>query len=151
MALVFTYNADTSLLLANYLENDVKSPKAGLSAVSLYKLASPSLHLNGVTLTVQFYNNTTPVTEDAITILRIVNGTIVASQGTNTIGTLTFTQQHQNPIPDGSERRDISLIPKQSTYVQSASGIFSRYLYGNVIRQYDIEGGNRIVTIFPPE
>jgi hypothetical protein len=145
--LIFTYNVNTSILLNNILEINEKSVRPGVSSISLYKLDSKNIQLNGVVLTLQVYGNTVITsTEESKSNLFVNNFTILASEGTNTIGTLSWAQQIYNPF--SSTIVNVSRVPKVSTYVQSASGIFSEYLFGNIIREYDNETGGRTLFIY---
>lgn len=59
---------------------------------------------------------------------------------------MNFSFIFLNPIDSNGEISIYSKINKNISNVQSASGIFSRYLFANVIRDlYD--NGNRKITI----
>lgn len=86
--LVFTYNNPKSVLLSDSL-----GPS---TSVSLIGLQSPNLVLQGVTLTLQTFDNTVPL--GASSNLLVENITVVASAGTDTLGTVSFVLQYPNPV-----------------------------------------------------
>jgi hypothetical protein len=86
--LVFTYNNPKSVLLSDSL-----GPS---TSVSLIELESPNLVLQGVTLTLQTFDNTVPL--GASSNLLVENITVVASAGTDTLGTVSFVLQYPNPV-----------------------------------------------------
>lgn len=145
--LVFTYNVPGTSELDNQFVNAPTSPLPGLSTAFVTDLQSPNLVLQGVTLTFQFYgNNVTPAT-GAATSLRVDNiTTIIASSATNTLGTLSYVLQYQNPVsttfPTGTK------LAKTSSLVNAASGIFANYLFGNVITVYDNTTYSRTIYIY---
>jgi len=98
--LVFTYNNPGTNVLNHYLVNQPSSPLAGNSTVELYTVQSSSINLQGVTLTVQFYDTiVAPATPDQKTSLLVETATIIASTATDTLGTLSYGLQLQNPVP----------------------------------------------------
>ena len=144
--LLFTYNNPGSLKLNNIFVDASGSPLPGSSGTQLYILQSPNLNLQGVTLTLQGYTNIVipTSTKTSPTSLQVNNVTVIASIGTNTIGTISYSRQNQNPIPATYTLK----VPKISSYVSSASGIFVNYLFGNVITQTDATTGNRVISIY---
>jgi hypothetical protein len=146
--LVFTYNIPGTLLLSNLFENRLSSPLPGASGVGLINLQSVNINLNGVTLTLQNYGNTVTPLPGATTSLQVYNETIIASYGSDTIGTLTWVQQYPNPVPSTESLVGKTRLTKLSSFINSATGIFSNYQLGNVITQFDNNTGKRIITIY---
>lgn len=150
--LVFTYNYPASLELDNNFVNAPTSPLPGTSSAIFLNLQSSNLILQGVTLTIQFYNNlVAPATTTSISSLVVKNITIIASSGTNTIGTLSYVLQFQNPVDGSDPLLTSTRVAKVSSFVTSASGIFANYLFGNVIQQSDVTTGNRTISIYSVE
>lgn len=148
--LIFTYNNPNSGIIDNNLEVDPNSPYPGISNISLYRLESQNLILNGVTLTIQFYANIAKSLLGQKTDLRIQTNTIVASTTSDTIGTLCYTRQYQNPLSDNDPIFTRTRNTNTSSYISSASGIFSDYLFGNIIHQSDNSNGNRTIYVYSP-
>ena len=149
--IIFTYKYPGDQVLENYLQNRESSPLPGLSFIGVYKLKSENIHLPGVTLTLQTYsNNVTPPIGDT-SFLQIGNVTIIASYGSNTIGTLSWQQQIENPLSVLDPSLTTTRIGKVSSNVSSASGIFSSFLFGNVIRQFDNNTKERKIIIYASE
>ena len=148
--IVFTYNNPRTNLINNYFENASKSPLPGLSTLTLYGLQSPNILVNGVKLTLQIYGNTVDP-KDAATSLKIENCTIIASSATNTLGTLSYVVQYQNPVPGSDPILNRGRAANTPSYVNAASGIFSNYLFGNVIFQRDLSTKNRTISIYSTE
>jgi hypothetical protein len=146
--IVFTYTYPGDEKLENYFENQPTSPLQGLSFTGLYTLQSPNIVIQGVTLTLQTWSNNAPPQTGATTFLQVGNVSIIASIGTNTIGTLAWTQQIQNLVP-GTDTT--TRVTKVSSVVSAASGIFANYLFGNIIRQFDNSTNERIITIYSSE
>ena len=147
--LVFTFNNPKDAVLSNILEDASGSPLRGVSSVQLFTLQSPNIIVQNASLTGQVYTNAVLPKLGESSRLVVSNITIVASVGTNTIGSLTFVEQFQKPVtPDKSL---IAGVSKLSTYVTSASGVFASYLFGNVIRVNDNKTGFRTVSIFSAE
>jgi hypothetical protein len=154
--LVFTYNIFDSRILGNIFVDGSGSPLPGTSNVTLNTLSCPNVNVQGITLTLQIYGNEVKPELGAQTSLRVANFTIIASSATNTLGTLTYTQQIQNPVRGNDPLIIRSRVAKISSYVNSASGIFANYLFGNVIFQYDntnnkTTSGNRTISIYSAE
>ena len=149
--LVFTYNYPGTSLLDNFLVDASGSPLPGDSKIVLNSCQSPNLNVQGITLTIQAYNNSVRPLQGATTSVKVVNITIIASSATNTIGTMSFPFQFQNPIPGNDPYIIRARVPKVSCYVNSASGIFANYLFGNVIQQFDNTTGNRTISIYSAE
>lgn len=149
MPLVLTYNVNTDGIVLNSLVISETSPKPGLTSnTGIITLQSPDFRLTGVVLTLQYYSNTAKPAPNASSFLKVDNINIIASQGTDTIGVMSYTAQFYNPVPTASQNPDIGRIKKISSYIQSASGIFSQYLFGNVILEYLNDTGDRIITIY---
>ena len=147
--LVFTYNYPGSSQLDNQFVNAPTSPLPGLSDAILINLQSPNLILQGVTLTLQYYDNyVAPASTTAITSLEVDNITIIASFGTNTLGTLSYVFQHKNPVPGKDPLFGRTRLAKLSSLVTSASGIFATYLFGNVITVFDNTTSGRTISIY---
>jgi hypothetical protein len=100
--------------------------------------------VQGVTLTLQFYENLVTPSATAQTSLLVKNLTIIASSATNTLGTMSFVQQFQNPVQGSTLPR----VSKTSSLVNAASGIFASYLFGNVVTVYDFTTGGRTISIY---
>jgi hypothetical protein len=152
--LVLTYNIVDSRILGNIFVDASGSPLPGRSNASLFTLQSPNINLQGITLTYQIYANLVEPVAGANTSLGVSNSTLIASSATNTLGTLTWTQQIQNPVQGTDPLINRTRVAKISSYVNSASGIFANYLFGNVIFQYDntnTTGGNRTISIYSAE
>ena len=153
--LVFTYNIVDSRILGNIFVDASGSPLPGQSNASLFTLQSPNVNLHGITLTYQIYANLVKPVAGANTSLLMQNITIIASSATNTIGTLTYTQQYQNPAQGTDPLIMRARVAKVSSFVNSASGIFANYLFGNVITQLDNTNnnttGNRTISIYSAE
>jgi len=149
--LVFMHNIVDSRILGNIFVDASGSPLPGQSNASLLTLQSPNVNLQGSTLTLQVYGNEVKPQLGEQTSLRFTNNTIIASSATNTIGTLTYAQQYQNPV-QGTDPLVLRVrVAKISSYVNSASGIFAKYLFGNVITQLDNSTGNRTISIYSAE
>jgi len=149
MPLVLTYNVYTDGVLLNSLVISETSPKPGLTSnTGIITLESPNFHLQGVVLSLQYYSNTVKPALNASSFLKVDNINIIASQGTDTIGVMSYTAQFYNPVPTPSQNPDIGRINKISSYIQSASGIFSPYLFGNVVLEYLNRTGDRIINIY---
>jgi len=148
--LVFTYN-ESSKLLVNYFEDASGSSLPGVSGATLFTLQSPNLFIKGVTLTLQFYNNVVTPAPDANTSLQCGNVTIIASSGTNTLGTLSYSRQYQNPVAGKDPLLNKIRVSKVSSYVTLASGIFANYLFGNVITVSNATTGVRTISIYSSE
>jgi len=147
--LVFTYNYPGSSLLENQLVNAPTSPLPGTSSTVLINLQSPNLVLQGVTLTIQGYNNRVdPASVSSPTSVTVQNNTIIASSGTNTLGTLSYIREFPNPVPGKDPRPIRTRVAKLSSLVTSASGIFANYLFGNVITVVDNTTYNRTISIY---
>jgi len=145
--LVFAYSS-LPTELDNTFVNAPTSPLPGTSSASLANLQSSNLILQGVTFTIQFYNNlVTPATGET-TSLTVKNLTIIASSGTNTIGTLSYVFQYQNPVPGSGTITTRTRIAKTSSLVNAASGIFANYLFGNVITVYNNSTFSRTISIY---
>jgi hypothetical protein len=149
-SLLFTYNIPNTLLLSNLFENRSSSPLPGASGVGLIHLQSVNIDLNGVTLTLQNYGNTVTPLSGETTSLQVYNETIIASYGVDTIGTLTWIEQYQNPVPSTESLVGKTRLTKVSSYINSATGIFTNYQLGNVITQFDNNSGKRSITIYAP-
>lgn len=146
--LVLTYNLSNDQELTNYFVNTESSPLPGTTDFSLYALQSPNLDLKNVLLTVQFNINQKKPLDNEKTSLIVVNVTVIASVDTNTLGTLSWTQQYLNPVPGNDPIITRARVSKVSSTVNSASGIFVNYLFGNVITVYDNSTGNRTIYIY---
>lgn len=147
--LVFTYTNPSDAELSNILVNQPTSPLPGVSTIFLYDLQSPNLVLQGATLTGQAYINTTLPKAGETSYLVVQNNTVIASIGTNTIGTLTFVEQFQNPLTTSKDLK--AGVSKLSSYISTASGIFANYLFGNVVRVNDNTTGLRTTSIYSAE
>ena len=151
--LVFTYNEPKSQELGNDFKNEVESPRKGLTSAFLYDLQSSNLNVSNLTLTLLIYSNVVIPKNpkngtNAKTSLEVESMTIVATSISNTVGILTYTLQYQNPYDSNNNPTTTTLIPKTSSFVNSASGIFVDYLLGNVITTYDSKTGERIISIY---
>ena len=149
--LVFTYNYPLSSKLDNIFLDASGSPLPGTSTADLITLESANFIVQGATLTIQFYTNVAKPTTGQITSLYVNNVTIIASSGTNTIGTMSWSQQYLNPVPGTDPLVSKARVSKASSYVMSASGIFASYLFGNVIFVNDNERGGRTIYIYSAE
>ena len=150
--LVFTYNYPGTSVLDNIFVNSPTSPLPGTSDAVLINLQSPNIISQGVTLTIQFINNlAAPATTTSIRSLRVENITIIASSATNTLGTLSYVFQYQNPVPGSDPILGRTRITKLASVVNSASGIFANYLFGNVITVFDNTTYNRTISIYPEQ
>jgi hypothetical protein len=147
--LVFTYNYPKSSELDNIFVNAPTSPLPGTSSTGLLSLQSPNLVLQGVTLTIQGYNNrVAPASVSSPTSVSVQNLTIIASSGTNTLGTLSYIREFPNPVPGKDPLLVRTRVAKLSSFVTSASGIFANYLFGNVITVVDNTTYNRTISIY---
>ena len=150
--LIVTFNYPTSLELDNNFVNAPTSPLPGTSAAILLNLQSPNFNVQNATLTIQFYNNlVAPATPTSVSSLVVKNITIIASSATNTIGTLSYVLQFQNPVNTTDPLLTSTRVATVSSFVTSASGIFASYLFGNVIQQSDVTTGNRTISIYSAE
>lgn len=149
--LVFTYNLVASRILGNIFEDASDSPLPGRSSSNLFILESPNINLQGITLTYQNYGNFVKPDADANKSLSVQNITIIASSGTNTIGTMTYNQQFENLVRGTDPLIIRTRVSKISTFVNSASGIFANYLFGNVVLQLDNTTNNRTISIYSAE
>lgn len=146
--LVFTYNNPKTKQLGNVFTDAPNSPLPGSIGTTLYTLESPYISVQGVTLTLQYYNNVVRPVSGAKTSLFVANSTVIATSGTNTIGTLGWQQQYPNPVPGNDPLVLKGRIAKLSSTIDSASGIFASYLYGNIITALDSTTGNRKISIY---
>ena len=103
--LVFTYNNPKSVLLSDTLGT------SGSSTISVIDLQSPNLVLQGVTLTLQAFDNS--VLLNPSTSLLIENITVMASVGTDTLGTVAFVLQYPNPVPPPTPSSSLSMLKKE--------------------------------------
>ena len=149
--LVLVYNVPGTFVLHNYFVDASGSPLPGLSTVALFTVQSPNLVLQGVKLSLQLYSNNVTPEADAKTRLVVNNYTLIVSSATNTLGTLSWAEQYQNPVPGKDPIIFRGRVAKLSTLINSASGIFANYLFGNVIRQLDNTTGKRTISIFSAE
>jgi len=145
LVLTYTYPGDSQL--SNIFVDASGSPLPGTSTADLITLQSPNFNVQNATLTIQFYDNLVKPKTGQKASLIVENVTVIASTATNTIGTLSWVQQYQNPVPASDENVNTTTIAKVSSYVNAASGIFANYLFGNVIFQF-FETGDRIISIY---
>ena len=103
--LVFTYNNPKSVLLSDSLG------ASGNSTISVIDLQSPNLVLQGVTLTLQAYDNSVLLNPSSS--LLIENITVIASVGTDTLGTVSFVLQYPNPVPPPTPSSSLSMLKKE--------------------------------------
>ena len=149
--LVFTYNNPITKQLGNVFTDASGSPLPGAVGTTLYTLESPNINLQGLTLTLQYYNNVVRPVSGAKTSLFVANTTVLATSGTNTIGTLGWQQQYPNPVPGNDPLVLKGRIAKLSSTVDSATGIFVNYLFGNMITTLDSTTGDRKISIYSAE
>jgi len=146
--LLLTYNYPGTSKLDNIFVDASGSPLPGTSGARLLILESPNFNVQGVTLTIQFYYNDVKPELGAQTSLVVENVTIIASSGTNTVGTMSYVFQYQDPVPGDDPLVARGRIPQISSVVNAASGLFQSYLSANVVTVYDNTTGNRTIYIF---
>jgi hypothetical protein len=148
--LVFTYTYPVDAQLSNIFVDASGSPLPGTSTADLITLKSPNFNVQDATVTLQFYDNLVKPKTGEKSSLIVENVTVIASTTTNTIGTLSWVQQYQNTVPTSDKNVNTTTVAKVSSFVNSASGIFANYLFGNVIFQF-FANGERIINIYSSE
>lgn len=146
--LIFTYNNPKTIRLKNVLKNDDHSIQPGTTLIEIYNILSPNINLQNAILTLQYISNSEE--QQSNSVLNIDNATLIASVENNVIGTLSYVLQYQNPTMDNEPVYIRARLSKLSSFVNSATGIFANYLFGNVIYILDNQSGERTISIYSP-